>query len=602
MAKDIIMACLFILAILFEVAETESIEQATQTHGYASHNITCQFNVLNLDQVKQQFFDFVSVDKASLVFFNIEINPEFLNITSYDNIHENGILRWLWVADSQLYILSYPIDLDGITLQLTKSAERTVHLAVNATIDYQEHDASSYTICMQSLYLTIFGQILDRNETDWKFCHRYFEGQYWKKVLYFLMGSWLGYDFQCFNAICADIKCADVVKKGTVNIIIDICILLLCLNLPLFYLFLPKRQNTSSNNVMHYHKGESPYGFARFFLHLNKNTQALNVNKRQQRKKFPEWMTAYLNNSSNLKPEARILSFICLILLGIYILENIYLRQAIADFDKYTEIYHPYYFSLEDAKIIKLKHSLKGEKKLKKMNDMEDITDNRVHNNIDVSNDYRQDIQTFYDRPDDEDAYLPVELFDQIAKEFVPLNVQVFILFLKVFFTGLFLYVTLDSLSNGGSDDFLTSQIPLIITVILPAIAERLCSPSNIKDVVKMNEDAIKHMIENFKPNCDENPNEPSTITQPTGKTNFCTLLVIFCPIVYAMKNIITYPFICCSKQAKKIDVSYCPEDLQYCKCACCVIEENDETEPINGDRDRNNYNSTVNVVTHQPN
>lgn len=343
------MASLSILAILFAVAETQSMEQTTKTNGYASNNITCQFHVLNLDHVKQQFFDFVSVDKASLVFFNIEVNQDFLNITSYDNIHNNGILRWLWVADSQLYILSYPIDLDGITLQLTKSAERTVHLAVNATIDYQEHNASSYVICMQSLYLTVFDQILDRNETDWKFCHRYFEGQYWKKVLYFLMGSWLGYDFQCFNAICADIKCADIVKKGTVNIVIDICILLLCLNLPLFYLFLPKRQIISSNKVMHYHKGESPYGFARLFLHLNKNTQTLNVNERQQRKTFSEWMMAYLKNASNLKPEARILSFICLILLGIYVLENVYLRQAIADFDKYTEIYHPYDFSLEDA-------------------------------------------------------------------------------------------------------------------------------------------------------------------------------------------------------------------------------------------------------------
>lgn len=140
---------------------------------------------------------------------------------------------------------------------------------------------------------------------------------------------------------------------------------------------------------------------------------------------------------------------------------------------KYTITFHSNHTYLL-KKIIKLKHSLKGDKQLQTINAMDDTTDIR---------------------PDVEKASVPVDVFEQIAKKFVPLNVQVFILFLKVFLTGLLLYMWLDSLSNGGNDDVLTSQIQLIITVILPAIAERLCSPSNIKDVAKINEDAIKHMI-----------------------------------------------------------------------------------------------------------
>lgn len=851
MDSYLIGATLVIIATYFMVARAEVIDQTTQSNGNVTHNFTCQFEILNLESIKTQFEEFVLIDTANLVFFNIEINQEFLNITSYDNIHKNGILRWLWVADSQLYILSYPIDLDGITLRLTQSTERTVHLAVNATIDIQEYDESNYTICIQSLYQTIFDNILDRNQTNWKFCHRYFEGQYWKKILYFMMGSWLGYDLQCFNVVCANTECSDIVTKGTVNIVIDICILLLCLNLPLFYLFLPRRQVISENQVMRYYKGESPYSFARLFLHLNKKTETSNVHERQQRKTCSEWFSKVLDDVNDLEPEAKILSFLGFITIGIYILENEYLRQAIADFDEYTEIYQPdslflklsiegkyssvvvfamtfifvfpgllaymsYYgqskntfislnpfgiinfdnivkqqnnymkftgytqfamkflnrisfffkkelwvqtlslpcslrkfpcfiqycigvpfllvvtplnlifytlslllpmchfivdyvllcpvklmiFFLERSnepfdcftsvfvgflfmginigyvffafrpyflfvvqfafrlivytifvagplfsistisyhywaislaalayilkytitfhsnykylltEIIKLKRCLKGEAK----NDTDDFTyDISATYSRKIIHDFRdngQQIQNLDERRNEEDASIPVDLFDQIASEFVPLNVQVLNLFLKVFFTGLFLYVSFDSMSNGGKDNFLTSQIPVIITVVMPAIAERLCSTSNIKDDVKMNEDAIKYIIANYKRNSDDKTVDTSTKEQSSGmldqiKRACLVNFVIFCPIIFTVKSILTSPLICFSKKTEVIDVEYCPEDMRFCLCSCCCAndeqDENDERIPFNGSGDEKTYNSTARVITQQP-
>ncbi|CAG2207526.1 unnamed protein product [Mytilus edulis] len=204
------------------------------------------------------FDQFVRVEKADLVFFNIVVDEEFLKNTTYDNKHENGVLRWIWVPKPKTDILSYPVDLDGITLQLTKSAERTIRVLVNASAYIPEHNTANYSICVQSLYQSLFNHILDQNTTDWKFCHRYFEGQYWKYVIYFILGSWVGYDFECFSTFCLDIGCASIVSKGTVNIVIIVFIFLLCANLPLFYLFLPKRQHISADHSMHYYKGDSP--------------------------------------------------------------------------------------------------------------------------------------------------------------------------------------------------------------------------------------------------------------------------------------------------------------------------------------------------------
>ncbi|CAC5402813.1 SEC61A [Mytilus coruscus] len=291
------------------------------------------------------FDQFVLVEKADLVFFNIEVNKEFLNETTFDNIHENGILRWILVSNLKTDVLSYPVDLDGITLQLTKSAERTIDVFVNETVYIKDHNPLNYTICILSLYKTLFDQILDKNTCDWKFCHRYFEGQYWKHLMYNILGSWLGYDFECFNTFCSDIECADIVPKGIVNVVIDLFIFLLCINLPLFYLFLPKRQHISQNHAMHYYKGDSPYSFARLFLHLNTNSQTVYNDKKC--KTFSNWLRVLMKDSTILNPEAKVLSFFYFVLFGVFLLQKLYLRTAIADFDKYIDIYHPSYLSFD---------------------------------------------------------------------------------------------------------------------------------------------------------------------------------------------------------------------------------------------------------------
>ncbi|CAC5402812.1 unnamed protein product [Mytilus coruscus] len=662
------------------VARSE-LQQTTQFNQ--SKNATCEFEILNPEWVKQRFDQFISVEKAELVLFHIEVNKEFLNDTNFDNIHENGLLRWIWISDSKTAILSYPVDLDGLTLQLTKSVERTIHVYINASSTY----IPNYTQCFLSLYQTLSDQILYKNKTDGKFCHRHFKGQNWKHVMNFFLGSWLGYDFECFNTFCSDVRCADIVKKGTVNIAITLFIFLLCINFPLFHLFLPKRQHISAGHSMHYHKGDSPYSFARFFLHLNRNFQELDRHDGDnvdEGKSFSEWIDFLLTNSHIVKPEAKVLTAFYFVLLGEFLLQELYIRKAIADFDKYSDIYHPYYLPFDET-LLDLKFKFKvlsilpftcsffyllpvllvymsyyGQSKntfvslnpfgIKQFDEiveqqgssikytgytqfaMKFLTrisfffekelpyflfvtlfvfklivytifvagplfstsqtsyqfwaislavlvyilkytmtfnsnykqllnnllelqkkleeeDNLKSELIKATNNSIQNVTDDYSIENKKKEYkwIPIELFDEIASDFMPLKMQLLILFLKLFFTGVFLYVTFDSISKGGNAGFLTTQIPLIITVVMPALADRLWSPSNIDDI-KANEDDIKDKISKYKLNNQKGNSDDCH----DDKNCFLKHFALICPIFYTVICILKSILFCRKKVQRK--------------------------------------------------
>ncbi|CAC5404250.1 unnamed protein product [Mytilus coruscus] len=599
------------------VARSE-LQQTTQFNQ--SKNGTCEFEILNPEWVKQRFDQFISVEQAELVFFHIEVNKEFLNEINFDNIHENGLLRWIWISDSKTAILSYPVDLDGLTLQLTKSVERTIQVFVNAS----STNIANYTQCFLSLYQKLGDQILYKNKTDGKFCHRYFKGQNWKHVMNFCLGSWLGYDFECFNTFCSDIICADIVKKGTVNIAITLFIFLLCINLPLFYLFLPKRQHISSGHSMHYHKGDSPYSFARLFLHLNQNIQELDRlegDNEDEGKSFSDWIDILLTKSHIVKPEAKVLTAFYFVLLGEFLLQELYLRKAIADFDKYADIYHPHYLPFDETLLVlEFKYKILG---------ILPFTGSFLYYlpvllvymsyygqpyllfvtlfvfklivytifvagplfstsqtsyqfwaislavlvyvlkyTMTFNSNYKQLLNNLLDLKKEivkkngtgDSKCIPIELFDEIASDFMPLKMQLLVLFLKLFFTGIFLYVTFDSIGKGGNAGFFTTQIPLIITVVIPALVDSIwSSPSNLEDI-KANENDIKEKISGFS----IKPQKTCSDDGKVDKNFFFKHFALICPIFYTLKCILKSTLFCRKESANKseFDIVNCPSEI----------------------------------------
>ncbi|CAC5402814.1 unnamed protein product [Mytilus coruscus] len=230
-----------------------------------------------------------------------------------------------------------------------------------------------------------------------------------------------------------------------------------------------------------------------------------------------------------------------------------------------------------------------------------------THTNISRSDNLLQDVNCLM--VNKKVISIPVELFDRVAREFMPLRMQLLILFLKLFFTGIFLYVTFDSISKGGNAGFLTSQIPLIITVVMPSIAERICSPSNIEDDIKMNEEDIKLLIVNYKPNKVFSDNNVNQQLKHSCLNCFRRLLYpinsprcsLFCPIFYTLRCMFTSLFFCCKESVDEIDVEFCPEDMNCCRAGTDIEDDLPLSNPYHN-TDLFADDSTISVIKQNKN
>lgn len=238
--------------------------------GHQENTSICRFDIEAGGDAKHTFEDFTKMENAWLIYFDITLIPDpFIANTIFDGKQINGLTRWIWVSRKHSNLLSYPVDLDVITFQLSKNVEKKMAVVANASFLFDSINLDTYSICIESLYGTILENILNRNKTDWMFCNRYFEGQSYKFLLYELTGAWLGFDFACFDSVHDTVTSVTYIKKGTVNIVINIFFIVLCLYLPLLFLFLPNRYNVEQENVKFYRKGEYPNSFSRLILRLN---------------------------------------------------------------------------------------------------------------------------------------------------------------------------------------------------------------------------------------------------------------------------------------------------------------------------------------------
>lgn len=296
----------------------------------------CEFDIMNADGVKQTFEDFTKIDKVWLIFFDITLYPDtFSNKSGLDTTHMNGLTRWIWVSRKHSNLLTHPVDFDVITFQLSKNVEETISVFVNASFIFEHRNLDNYSICVESLYGTIFKTILDGNKTNWLFCNRYFKGQDFKYILYMFSGSWLGYDFACFDSDHQTVAKATYIRKGTVNVIINIFIIVLCMYLPLFVLLLPSRYNVDQSNVQFYRKGEYPNSFARLMFRLHDIPKQDLTNEIHNIK---DWFDQY--DITLYKPEIHMSSCLFIITLATFIFEDLYIKKVISDYTFFPDTFH----------------------------------------------------------------------------------------------------------------------------------------------------------------------------------------------------------------------------------------------------------------------
>lgn len=155
-------------------------------------------------------------------------------------------------------------------------------------------------------------------------------------MLYELTGAWLGYDFACFDSVHKTVSSATSIKTGTVNIVINICIIVLCLYFPLLYLLLPDRYNTDEDAVRFYRKREYPYSFASFLLQLH-DTYKQEITEISS---VEEWFDQF--DITQFKPEIHLFSFMYIVTMAMYIFEDQYMKQVIPDYNYSPKTFPPF--------------------------------------------------------------------------------------------------------------------------------------------------------------------------------------------------------------------------------------------------------------------
>ncbi|CAC5380438.1 unnamed protein product [Mytilus coruscus] len=477
----------------------------------------CKFDIMNVDEVKRTFEDFNSMDNVWLIYIDLTLQPAtFIDETKFDDKQINGLTRWTWVPRKHSYLLTYPVDLAAITFRISRNVEKQIAVSVNASFMFDKMNLQNYSMCIESLYATILENILNGNKTDWFFCNRYFEGQDYKTVLYELTGSWLGYNFACFDSIHHKVTSATFIKTGTVNIVINIFIFLLCLYFPLLFLLMPDRFNIDRDDARFYRKGEYPYSFARIILRMHDT----HIQETAEISSVEEWLDQF--DIKQYKPEIHVFSFLYIVTLVMYILENNFIKQKLLDL------------------LFKIEKDWQSQRE----------RDRDVNAEGQIERIYVHD-------------------FDRIAEKYLPFRNQIFYLILKITLTSLFLYVTFDSINQGENNKFTIAFLPTIITVALPELAEKLFSPFNIEETLKLHEDEIKSdFLEGL------NNTIPKTIVSNIQADNRMERIMLVFPVVYSV-----FVFCCFIRNTiclrpSSFNTRPCPTTCTVC---CIRINENND-------------------------
>lgn len=213
-------------------------------------NTVCKFEIIDIEKVKHQFTQLSTLGNVQMIRFNVDINQnnsasahsEYFQ--SLNELHSNGLERWIWMLQQHSHLLTYSPDFEVVTLNRSTSIQRNIYVPVVAFTNNNDTGVSHYKNCTESLFYIIYKEIINNtnSNSDWLLCHRYFEGQEWKLgFLYKATGAWIGYDFECFSSNCQNTHCAQHIKKGRVNVIINISIFVVACYFPLLFLLLPKR-------------------------------------------------------------------------------------------------------------------------------------------------------------------------------------------------------------------------------------------------------------------------------------------------------------------------------------------------------------------------
>ncbi|XP_062571024.1 uncharacterized protein LOC134233044 [Saccostrea cucullata] len=229
---------------------------------------TCTISDEDVENHKQHFNDLSLLGKGmQFVYVNIS-SPSFANFT-LNMTAWNKVIDWIWITHEYRHYLSYPVDIDLFTLGLMKQNVRTLNL--NVSIQNISHCHN------ETLWIKIYEYLFKiYNSSNGYFCHRYFEDQEWKELLFFMAHVSVGYEFHCFNG--PDVSSPFTVKKSSI-IYITVAMILIIISYYPMLLSRSMHERKVRRELVVYTRADYPYTPRRFFLRIMFQTGELKSEK-----------------------------------------------------------------------------------------------------------------------------------------------------------------------------------------------------------------------------------------------------------------------------------------------------------------------------------
>ncbi|CAG2228757.1 unnamed protein product [Mytilus edulis] len=162
----------------------------------------CGFTVTNSSEKKIEFNTLLNSGMKT-IYIDVLISDDelYTNNSNYNLKQERVLLRWVWTKNEMSFLLSYTEDIHAISFNLLKGAyieDFTIDIDIfpaGCTFDYRNDTKALFHLIHDTFV---------QNESDWQLCHRYFENQEWKVMLFNLTSYWVGYEMECFKPSCRE--------------------------------------------------------------------------------------------------------------------------------------------------------------------------------------------------------------------------------------------------------------------------------------------------------------------------------------------------------------------------------------------------------------
>lgn len=246
--------------------ETKDIRNVTSSIDlsliYYQNKTPCSiaFSQSSLASARKKYLDATG---AALFYVNIHANGMFDYFTTQE---QDDLLHWQYVKKEDKYLVQLPVDLDLLTFSLIELDQE--EFVLNLDLVYDNLTCKeNFPVTLRSIRKLLWNNLF-HNASNFFLCNRYFQDQYWRKVIYGITTIWVGYDLACSEMLYEGEKLRmyeHIEEKDTINYVVSFVTFYLSLQFIWIFALLELDKDPGTS-LLFYRKNDRPYGLKRFIL------------------------------------------------------------------------------------------------------------------------------------------------------------------------------------------------------------------------------------------------------------------------------------------------------------------------------------------------